>query len=314
MRPRPNATLSANNSASHASLRALITALICVALVGAVLIGVRFAEAWFLFPAPPPPAEPPVLLNGVTQTWFEASEIRVEAFLLPPERSEQKVPLIVYAHGNGELTDDWLAKFEPFRASGVAVLLVEYPGDGRSAGIPSEDSIQRALAAGCDWATSLSTIDAHRVVGYGSSLGGGAICAPARVRPLAAKVLESTFSSFSDLVAERPAPVSFFHAIVQNRFDYLAVLRDYQSPVLILHGDRDEMISLSHAHRLAAAADISELAVMHCGHNDCRRPWPTILKFLSKHGFAAGGKLGLPPNERFERMIALRRPAADPIR
>ena len=249
------------------------------------MLSVHFAEQWFLFPAPPPPAEAPPVGGNIQHAWVESAGTRAEAFLLLPELSrEQRAPLIVYAHGNGELIDHWLSRFEQLRASGVAVLLVEYPGYGRSPGIPSEASIQRALAAGYDWATSRSGIDVHRVIGYGTSLGGGAICSLARIRPFAALVLESTFTSFSDLLAERPAPIAMLRHLARNKFDNLAFVRTYELPILVLHGERDEMIPLAHSRRLAGAARVSELKIQRCGHNDCPAPWSTLLAFMSSHG------------------------------
>lgn len=274
-------------------MRSYVAVAIAVVSAGAALLGLRWAERWVLFPAPAAPAVAPMVAAGIEQKWLELSDSRVEAFLLMPKIiQEQSVPLLVYAHGNGELVDTWLSEFEPVLATGTAVLLVEYPGYGRSIGTPSEDTIQRALAAGYDWAVSKPNIDRRRVVGYGSSLGGGAICALAQARPLAALVLESTFTSFGDLLAERPAPVAFLRHIVQNDFNNLAIVSTYELPLLVLHGDRDQMIPPSHARRLAEAARLSEIGIMACGHNDCPRPWAALLSFLSRHHLVRPGNSG----------------------
>lgn len=265
--------------------RAVVSAVVAIAAVAAAVSGVRFAEQWFLFPAPPVPAEAPPAAGNLERAWVESAGSRAEAFLLLPGPSRTRpVPLIVYAHGNGELIDHWLPRFKQLTASGAAVLLVEYPGYGRSPGVPSEASIQRALAAGYDWATSRPDIDAHRVIGYGASLGGGAICALGRIRPFAALVLESTFTSFPDLLAERPAPIAMLRYLVRNEFDNLVFVRTYEAPMLVLHGDRDAMIPLAHSQRLARAGRRSELKVQSCGHNDCPASWPTLLAFLNSRG------------------------------
>jgi fermentation-respiration switch protein FrsA (DUF1100 family) len=263
-------------------MRASRSALVTLAGVGLVGFGLRSLERWLIFPSPPAPREAPALGADTEHAWLESPGGRVEAFLLLPEPARDRPgPLIVYAHGNGELVDGWLQEFSELRAQGVAVLLVEYPGYGRSAGTPSEESIQHALAAGYDWAASRPEIDARRIIGYGRSLGGGAICALARVRSLAALILESTFTNVRDVAAERFRVPRF---LVRESFDNLALLRSYRSPLLVLHGERDSAIPVSHARKLAETAPASELQLANCGHNDCPRPWAIVMAFLGRHG------------------------------
>lgn len=262
----------------------MTAAVVCTVLIVLAIGGFRYFEQWLLFPAPPPPAQAPQAGPALAQTWLESAGDRVEAFLLLPELPPgARAPLVIHAHGNGELVDYWLPELTPLTERGIAVLLVEYPGYGRSSGTPSEDSIQRAFAAGYDWAVANPRIDPSRVVGYGWSLGGGAICALARVRPLAALILESTFTGVRDFLAARASPVVALRSLAHNGFDNLEVLRDYRAPVLVIHGERDTMIPAAHARELAQAARSSELLLVDCRHNDCPRQWPAVLGFLRKH-------------------------------
>jgi fermentation-respiration switch protein FrsA (DUF1100 family) len=263
-------------------MRAFGSGLSAVIVIALAATSFGCLERKLLFPMPPTPIEAPAFDTNTKHAWLQLAGGHVEAFLLLPEPARQTpAPLIVYAHGNGEIVDYWLSEFAEFRARGIAILLVEYPGYGRGTGTPSEKSIQTALAAGYDWAASQPEVDPHRIVGYGHSLGGGAICDLARVRPLAALVLESTFTSVRDVAAER------FHVprfIIRNGFENIDFVRDYQAPVLVLHGEGDDSIPVSHAHRLAEAAPNAELELIPCGHSDCPRPWPTLTAFLGKHG------------------------------
>ena len=188
-------------------------------------------------------------------------------------------PLLLYAHGNGELIDHWAGEFETPRAWGLSVLLVEYPGYGRSSGRPSQASVEAAMSAAYDWAVAQPGIDPRRVVAFGRSLGGGAACALARERPLAALVLESTFTSVRDLARGLGFPAF----LVRDPFDNLAVVRRFAGPILLLHGERDTSIAPAHAEALHRAAPGSELHLLPCGHNDCRRPWPVVEEFLRVH-------------------------------
>jgi len=66
---------------------------------------------------------------------------------------------------------------------------------GRSSGEPTEDTIRQAFVGAYDALRSRPGIDPRRIVGFGRSLGGGAICQLLRQRSLAAAILLSTFPS-----------------------------------------------------------------------------------------------------------------------
>ena len=234
-----------------------------------------------LFPVPPVPALAPATDAGTAHAWLELGGVRVEAFLLPslaPSRSP--APLVIYAHGNGELVDYWLRKFTELQRHGTSVLLVEYPGYGRSTGVPSEVTIQRALVAGYDWAVARPEIDSRRVIGYGRSHGGGAICALGRVRSLAALVLESAFTSIRDVAADT---FGVPRLLVGHWFDNLGFVSNYSGPLLVLHGQLDASIPIAHARDLAAASRDGVLHELPCGHNDCPDPTMQVVAFLASH-------------------------------
>lgn len=244
-------------------------------------VAMYFLQPTFTFPRPPPASARPQALQQAhgEAIWSEVEGKRVEAWLLPGAAAGP-APVLVYTHGNGELIDYWAAEFEPLRAAGVHVLLVEYPGYGRSAGSPSEASVTAALVAAYDHVAADARVDPHRIIGYGRSLGGGAIGQLAARRPLAALVLESTFTSLRDIVRRYYIP----DLLVRNRFDTRGVLATFRGPVLLLHGQFDEVIPVAHAQALKAAAPAAELHVLPCGHNNCPRQWELVLGFLAANG------------------------------
>lgn len=231
-----------------------------------------------IFPAPaesgpPRPAD-------AQQIWLKTPAGATEAwFLAPRNPGSGPAPLVLFAHGNAELIDHWPTAFGEPRDWGMAVLLVEYPGYGRSAGSPSQETIGRSFEAAFDWARAQPGIDTGRVVLYGRSLGGGAVAALSLTRPAAALILESSFSTTAALAVRFLAPPF----LVRDRFDNLTAIRQFRGPKLILHGDHDEVIPTSHGHHLASAAGVP-LELLPCGHNDCERPWSQIRRFLVQAG------------------------------
>ena len=233
-----------------------------------------------LFPIPRVSGAPP-RPPWAEQVWLSTSFGRVEAWYLPTIGTHSApAPLLLFTHGNGELIDYWPEEFDPARQLGVAVLLVEYPGYGRSDGSASERAITEGVLAAYDWAQGQGQIDRSRIIPYGRSLGGGAAAILAQARPAPALILESAFASVAAFASGFGAP----KFLLRDRFDSVAALAAFKGPVLILHGEHDEIVPPSHARVLAAASRNVTLKFLPCGHNDCPRPWADVRAFLDRNG------------------------------
>lgn len=198
--------------------------------------------------------------GGVVETWY-----------LPPVSGaiSTRSPALIFAHGNAELIDFCTAEMQPFTALGIGVLLVEYPGYGRSSGTPSQKTITATLKAAYDVLVAREDVDASRIIFYGRSLGGGAVCALAVERPPAAMILTSTFVGVRAMAVKYLVP----GFLIRDPFDNLAAVRDFPGPLLIVHGRRDEIIPFRHGEKLHQAAKRSTLVAYDCGHNDCPPDW-----------------------------------------
>ncbi len=236
-----------------------------------------------VFPRHALSADPDALrhFDGVERLTRRVRGGEVEAWFMPPPGAslESPAPVVLFAHGNGELIEHWPDALAPYLDLGIGVLLPEYRGYGRSGGWPSE----RTIVDDCRW--FLDRVQrrpdvSDRTILHGRSIGGGVVCALSRQVDVAAMVLWSTFTSLPD-VAQRFGFPAF---LVPDRFDNLAALRDVRAPTFIEHGRDDALIPVSHAHRLAAAAHESELHLYDAGHNDCPPAgsghWLALARFL----------------------------------
>lgn len=191
---------------------------------------------------------------------------QVDAMFIPaPNASaDHPAPLLVYAHGNGELIDFWPAALQPYRELGLSVLLVEYRGYGKSAGSPSQAAITDDYLQAIDQIAKRPDIDSKRIIYQGRSLGGGVVCSILRSRPPAALILQSTFTSIPDLAIRMGFP-SF---LILDKFDNVSALASYTGPVLIMHGRHDNVIPFQHAEQLAQRVPHATFVPFNCGHND----------------------------------------------
>lgn len=210
---------------------------------------------------------------AVMQVWLETSFGKVEAWFFGAEGSAD-APTLVFAHGNGELIDDYRREMEYVASAGMSALLVEFPGYGHSSGKPSRATLRETLTIAFDWLVARDDIDPDRIVAFGRSMGGGAAGDLSLDRPVRALVLLSTFSSAVAIARESYVP----GFLVRDRFDNRRVIEDFSGPVLIMHGVGDDVIPYSHAETLASAREGLKIIQIDCAHNDCARVWPAIVE------------------------------------
>jgi len=225
-------------------------------------------------------------ISGLEKIWLNTSSGRVEAWFMPPESGHDKsaCPAVIFAHGNAELIDFWPEEFKNFAALGVGVMLVEYPGYGRSEGSPSKKSINEAFLSAYDILVARKDVDPERIVIFGRSIGGGAACSLAAKRPSAVLILKSTFISIRSMASEFFVP-GFF---AKDPFDNLTIVKSYSKPVLIIHGKYDEIIPYSHGVALYEAAKNGKMITYDCGHNDCPPNWEVFWRDIELFLKSAG--------------------------
>jgi len=273
--------------------RALVTSAAFILLIA---IGAMWAitalQRYITFPRAHPSVQQPAarIAAAGEAIWFDIDGGRVEAWFLPAPGPSPS-PLVIHAHGNGELIDIQTESVSALRATGIGILLVEYPGYGRSTGHPSEKLVTDTFVAAYDWASHDARVDPARIIGYGRSLGGGAVAQLAARRRIAALVLESTFTSIGELVRANHIP----GWLIVNEFDTRAVLAKYSGPVLILHGTHDGTFPVALAHALHKASSRSVLHVQDCGHNDCPSQWELVRSFLEQNGVISRSISGETP-------------------
>lgn len=228
-----------------------------------------------------PPDVNPVTLNAGT----EAAPVIVEAWFLPPLRpAPGPAPAVICFHGNAELIDSAVDSVHDWRRRGYAVLLPEYRGYGRSGGQPSQAALTEDAVRFYDILAARPDIDPERILFHGRSIGGGIACQLAAVRPPAAMVLESTFTSAASFTWSLGAPPF----LARHPFRSDRILPTLDRPVLFLHGIQDDIVPIAHSRTLHRLTPGSALVELDGGHNDFPRDArlyrAAIDAFLASHG------------------------------
>jgi fermentation-respiration switch protein FrsA (DUF1100 family) len=175
---------------------------------------------------------------------------------------------VLFCHGNAGNVGDRALHAGLLSAAGLDVLLFDYRGYGRSSGHAGETGTYRDARAARSALLRQPGVDAARVFYLGESLGGAVALPLALEFPPAGLILQSTFTSVRDLARAHYPFVP--NRVVPDAYPSLRLVPRLQAPLLVLHGDRDEIVPLLHGDALFEAAP--EPKRMHvfadAGHND----------------------------------------------
>ncbi len=202
-------------------------------------------------------------------------------------------PWIIYFHGNGEVVSDY-DEIAPFYFKYKLNLAVaDYRGYGASTGTPSLEFIAHDAPI---LFTAIRDELARRnlrsdVWVMGRSLGSisGLELAANRPQNIRGLIIESGFPSVSRLITHLNIPAQGIDLAKHYR-ECIAMIQTISLPVLIIHGEYDNLVPLEEAETLYAnigSAEKELLIISSATHNDImfvglRQYMEAIRKFIEK--------------------------------
>ena len=216
----------------------------------------------------------------------------MHSFLRTPLRGSPPFPTAILLTGDskwGSAGASWPPLSEALANVGIASLLFDYHGIGRSEGNPGDLTLTRGIENLKDVFTTLSdlpAIDLSRLAIIGTSFGASIAIASdtvwSRLRTMilktpASKLDEAYEMEFGREVMEQwkagvyqpPNGVSYAAYIDAQKYDLLKNAENIRLPVLIVHGDSDTIVPISRskelAERIGGGADL--VIVPGANHN-----------------------------------------------
>ena len=200
--------------------------------------------------------------TGMSEVWIDFSSkesgdaARLHGLWLARDdfTSRANAPVLLYLHGARYNVVGSAFRARRMHELGFSVLAIDYRGFGKSTPtLPSEALAIEDARAAWDW-LGQQYPDRPRYI-FGHSLGGAiAIELAAQVSDEAGTLVEGTFTSIPDVVSTFKwgwLPVS---PLITQRFDALKRVADIGSPLLVVHGAQDRLISPALGRRLFEAA------------------------------------------------------------
>jgi uncharacterized protein len=188
------------------------------------------------------------------EVWFRSADgVRLNGWFIGGGRSK---PLVLYFHGVGGNLSDMLDYIKLLHNQGFPVFIFDYRGYGKSEGAPlRENDLYQdgrgaiAFLEGRGW-------QPERMIFFGQSLGSAVALQSALEFAPAGLVMEGSFTKFKD-VMRHVSPLGYLMVGwwgVDLPFDNLAKIGKVTVPVLLIHGEKDQVAPVQMTMRLFEAA------------------------------------------------------------
>lgn len=233
--------------------------------------------------------------------WIASRSVEIPITLALPETGSQPWPLVVMAHGHGGSRDEgggFARLADMLGERGIASVRMDFPGCGDSRESLRENTIDHMLAdlaAAREFALGQAPLDATRTGLLGYSMGGRlAMLSLAEGFSYAAVVLWAPAASngprdFHTFLGGVDRYNSYWKAAAQDGYTIittpwnqqqelslawfmgledsqpLAAMANYTGPLLVLHGETDEVIPATHSEPIAKVLLQSQRKVIPAG-------------------------------------------------
>lgn len=233
-----------------------------------------------LFEPEPLPADEPICRDADTREFFvDVPGARLSVAQL---RRENARGVFFFLHGNSGNLKKWFVDLDAFRQANFDVVMFDYRGFGKSSGqIESEEQLRADVHAVFEHIAPM--YKGQRVVVAGQSLGTGLaaglsahLAAAGRAPQLT--LLVSPYCSMRTLASELYPWVP--SQVLRYPLHTLEHAAQLMGPVMLIHGDRDELIPIHHSERLCSVNPAAQLLrVTGAGHGDVHQ-YPSVRQAL----------------------------------
>ena len=196
-----------------------------------------------------------------------ADDENLHGYFFPANIKTKKT--VIYLHGNAQNVSTWyIAPVEIQKHVPVNFLLVDYQGYGKSTGKPSVEGVITDAQAMYKYLIERGD-KPEDISLYGRSIGGAIALELAIREKVKSVVVQSSFTSLKE-IAKELFPFIPNQLVKNSLWNSQEIIKKINAPILISHGDQDEIVPVSHSYKLFEAANEPKKIIVLKGaaHNE----------------------------------------------
>lgn len=238
------------------------------------MIAIYFAQALFIY-APQIPTREIVATPDDIGIKYENLNLKtrdheiINAWYIPANHSDIREPkTVLFMHGNAGNISHRMETLKIYNRLGLNLLMFDYRGFGISTGKPSELGTYIDAETAWQYLIDERKLEPEDIIIAGRSLGGGVAAELATKTFPAMLILESTFTSMTEVSAKH-YPFMPTSLIVKHEYETNSKLKDILCPIIFIHSKNDEVIPYEHSKRnFATANEPKQFIELQGGHGN----------------------------------------------
>jgi hypothetical protein len=183
--------------------------------------------------------------------------LNLNGWFVPGKKSSPDADLhtLLWFHGNAGNINHRLGNIKMLHDRvPVNVFIIDYRQFGKSEGKISEQGTYLDARAALAYLHSRNDINNEKIIFFGRSLGSAVAVELAVKEKCRALILETPFASIKEM-GKKLYPFLPISLLLRTKYDSLSKIGDIRVPILIMHGDKDELVPIEQAWRLYETAN-----------------------------------------------------------
>jgi len=178
-------------------------------------------------------------------------EIQLKSWII--KKDLKKFKTLVIFHGNAGHLSNRIYKLNELYKLDINILLISWRGFSGNKGSPTENNLYTDAAAAIKWLNK-EGVNNNQIILYGESLGSGVAVEIGKENNFNSIILESPFTSIenSAKIYYPYLPVSL---LLKDRYDSINKIKMINTPILIMHGEKDDVVPFSMGKELFEKAN-----------------------------------------------------------
>ncbi len=178
-------------------------------------------------------------------------KIKLKSWII--NKNLKKFKTIIFFHGNAGELSNRIYKLNELNKLDINILLISWRGFSGNKGFPTEKNLYKDAEAAIKWLNS-KEVKNNKIILYGESLGTGVAVEIGKKNTFNSIILESPFTSMES-TAKIYYPYLPVKLLLKDRYNSISKIQSIQTPILIMHGKKDNIVPFSMGKELFEKAN-----------------------------------------------------------